>query len=55
MTALSPPQSPRVMRMLAMPPALAEQEFVLRPETQADVPFLRRLYVSTRWDELCRF
>jgi len=40
------------MRMLAMPPELAEQGFALRPETQADVPFLRRLYASTRWDEL---
>ena len=43
---------PRVMRMLEMPPALAEQGFVFRPETEADVPFLRRLYISTRWDEL---
>jgi ribosomal protein S18 acetylase RimI-like enzyme len=37
---------------LAMPAALAEQGFALRPETEADVPFLRRLYVSTRWEEL---
>jgi ribosomal protein S18 acetylase RimI-like enzyme len=35
-----------------MPPALAAQGFALRPETEADVPFLRRLYVSTRWEEL---
>ena len=37
---------------LAMPAALAAQGFVLRPEAEADIPFLRRLYVSTRWDEL---
>jgi ribosomal protein S18 acetylase RimI-like enzyme len=37
---------------LAMPAALAAQGFTLRPETEADVPFLRRLYVSTRWEEL---
>jgi GNAT superfamily N-acetyltransferase len=35
-----------------MPAALAEQGFVLRLETEADLPFLRRLYISTRWDEL---
>ena len=44
--------SPRALRMLAMPPAVAEQGFVLRPEVEADVAFLRRLYISTRWDEL---
>lgn len=37
---------------LVLPAALAAQGFVLRPETEADLPFLRRLYVSTRWDEL---
>jgi len=37
---------------LAMPAALAAQGFRLRPETEADIPFLRRLYVSTRWEEL---
>ena len=37
---------------LAMPAALAERGFALRPETEADVPFLRRLYISTRWEEL---
>lgn len=37
---------------LTMPSVLAEQGFRFRPETEADVPFLRRLYVSTRWDEL---
>ncbi len=35
-----------------MPAALAEQDFVLRPEADADVPFLFQLYASTRWDEL---
>jgi ribosomal protein S18 acetylase RimI-like enzyme len=44
--------APPAARMLAMPAALAAQGFVLRPETEADVPFLRRLYVSTRWEEL---
>jgi ribosomal protein S18 acetylase RimI-like enzyme len=37
---------------LSVPAALAEQGFALRPETEADVPFLFQLYVSTRWDEL---
>jgi GNAT superfamily N-acetyltransferase len=37
---------------LALPAALAAQGFALRPESEADVPFLRRLYVSTRWEEL---
>lgn len=35
-----------------MPASLADQGFVLRPETEADLPFLRKLYISTRWDEL---
>ena len=35
-----------------MPAALAAQGFALRPESEADLPFLRRLYVSTRWEEL---
>jgi ribosomal protein S18 acetylase RimI-like enzyme len=37
---------------LTIPVALAEQGLALRPETEADVPFLFQLYVSTRWDEL---
>jgi ribosomal protein S18 acetylase RimI-like enzyme len=37
---------------LAMPPALAEQGFSLRPETETDLPFLRCLYISTRWEEI---
>jgi ribosomal protein S18 acetylase RimI-like enzyme len=36
----------------ALPPALANRGLVLRPETEADIPFLRRLFASTRWDEL---
>jgi ribosomal protein S18 acetylase RimI-like enzyme len=36
----------------AVPTALAEQGFALRPETEADLPFLFQLYASTRWDEL---
>jgi GNAT superfamily N-acetyltransferase len=43
---------PRAARMLALPAALAGRGFALRPETEADVPFLRRLYVSTRWEEV---
>ena len=37
---------------LAIPPVLSDKGFTLRPETEADVPFLRRLYISTRWEEL---
>ncbi len=44
--------SPIRARLLALPAALAAQGFPLRPEAAADVPFLRRLYVSTRWEEL---
>ena len=46
MTAADAPQR------LAVPAALTEQGFVLRPETEADIPFLRQLYASTRWEEL---
>lgn len=35
-----------------MPPALRGRGFALRPETEADIPFLLRLYISTRWEEL---
>ncbi len=38
--------------MLAMPATLAAQGFKLRPEAETDLPFLRRLYISTRWEEL---
>jgi GNAT superfamily N-acetyltransferase len=44
--------APVCARLLALPSALAAKGFTLRPETEADVPFLRRLYVSTRWDEV---
>lgn len=37
---------------LAIPSVLSDKGFALRPETEADVPFLRRLYISTRWEEL---
>jgi ribosomal protein S18 acetylase RimI-like enzyme len=37
---------------LTIPPGLSGKGFALRPETEADVPFLRRLYISTRWEEL---
>jgi ribosomal protein S18 acetylase RimI-like enzyme len=37
---------------LAVPAALVAQGFALRAETEADIPFLRRLYASTRWHEL---
>ena len=44
--------APDALHRLAMPATLAQQGFVLRPESEADVPFLRQLYVSTRWEEL---
>lgn len=46
MTAADVPQR------LAVPAVLAQQGFGLRPETEADVPFLRQLYISTRWEEV---
>jgi ribosomal protein S18 acetylase RimI-like enzyme len=48
MTATKPPEADAFV----LPPTLVEQGLVLRPETDADIPFLRRLYASTRWDEL---
>jgi ribosomal protein S18 acetylase RimI-like enzyme len=44
--------APVCARLPAMPAALTAQGFALRPENGADVPFLRRLYVSTRREEL---
>jgi RimJ/RimL family protein N-acetyltransferase len=38
--------------VFALPAALLSQGFALRPETDADVPFLLRLYASTRVAEL---
>src|SRR5205085_3484898 len=46
------PAAPLVACLLALPATLVDQGFALRPETEADVPFLRRLYASTRWEEL---
>ncbi|MEA2993185.1 MAG: hypothetical protein QOD40_2105 [Alphaproteobacteria bacterium] len=43
---------PRAACLLALPTAVTDYGFALRPETEADVPFLRRLYISTRWGEL---
>lgn len=37
-----------------IPAALASQGFSLRPETDADAPFLLALYASTREDELAQ-
>jgi ribosomal protein S18 acetylase RimI-like enzyme len=37
---------------LALPAALTEQGLALRPESEADLPFLFQLYASTRADEL---
>lgn len=39
-------------KAFALPAELMERGFVLRRETDADIPFLRRLYASTRWEEL---
>jgi GNAT superfamily N-acetyltransferase len=36
----------------ALPAALLSQGFALRPETEADLPFLMQLYASTRAEEL---
>ena len=35
-----------------LPAALLSQGYALRPETDDDIPFLMRLYASTREDEL---
>jgi ribosomal protein S18 acetylase RimI-like enzyme len=39
-------------KTLALPEPLTAQGFALRAETETDIPFLRRLYISTRWQEL---
>jgi GNAT superfamily N-acetyltransferase len=44
--------APACAPSLAMPAGLAEQGYRFRPETEADLPFLLRLYISTRWEEL---
>lgn len=38
--------------VFALPAALLSRGFALRPETEADVPFLMRLFASTREEEL---
>ena len=40
--------------MFALPPSLAANGFSLRPETEADIPFLSRLFASTRAEEMER-
>ena len=35
-----------------LPAALLSRGFALRPETEADIPFLMRLYASTREEEM---
>lgn len=49
---VTPASPPHPFRAPALPPELSKQGFLFRPESEADIPFLRRLYVSTRWDEL---
>jgi ribosomal protein S18 acetylase RimI-like enzyme len=44
--------SPAPPPAFSLPAALASQGFALRPETEADIPFLMRLYASTREQEL---
>jgi ribosomal protein S18 acetylase RimI-like enzyme len=46
--------SPRkpARRPFAVPGTLAGQGIVLRPQTEHDVPFLTRLYISLRWEEV---
>jgi len=41
-------------RAFQLPAALLSQGFALRPETDADLPFLQALYASTRAEELAR-
>lgn len=38
----------------SLPAALVADEYSLRPETDADLPFLRQLYESTREEELAQ-
>jgi ribosomal protein S18 acetylase RimI-like enzyme len=47
-----PALPPHPFRAPPLPAELAAQGFVFGPESEADLPFLRRLYISTRWDEL---
>lgn len=52
MTQGSPETPPR--HPFPVPAALAGQGIGLRPQTEGDLPFLRRLYVSLRWEEVSR-
>jgi ribosomal protein S18 acetylase RimI-like enzyme len=45
---MSPPSPPA----FSLPAALVSQGYALRPETDDDIPFLMRLYASTREQEL---
>lgn len=38
--------------VFSLPAALVAQGYALRPESEADIPFLMRLYASTREEEL---
>jgi ribosomal protein S18 acetylase RimI-like enzyme len=42
----------QISSAFALPAALLAQGYALRPETDADIPFLMQLYASTRADEL---
>ena len=52
MTDAGVPTGAPVRRPFAVPDALAGQGIVLRPQTEHDVPFLTRLYISLRWEEV---
>ena len=43
---------PNPLSPLALPVDLTAQGYSLRQETEQDRPFLERLYLSVRWDEL---
>ncbi len=38
--------------LVAVKPQLVVSQLALRPETEADIPFLQAVYASTRWQEL---
>lgn len=44
--------APRSPADFTLPATLAAQGYCLRPETEADIPFLMRLFTSTREEEL---
>lgn len=45
---------PAFNRCLALPAELVVRNIVLRGETLDDIPFLQKLYVSVRWEELAQ-